>query len=113
MEDEERISKNTAGSNIYNLFSIFQSSVRPFIVSLLINSKQLGMEVDTGAVVSVMGQKKFNQLWSGDDWPILKRTNVKIHIYTGQEIKPCGEALVEVSYNNNVKRLTIIVLITG
>ena len=82
MEDEERISVNATGGDIYNLFFISQSSVRPFIVSLLINSKQLGMEVDTVAVVSVMGQKKFNQLWSCDDRPILKRINVRIHTYT-------------------------------
>ena len=83
MEDEERISENAAGSDIYNLFSISQSFVRPFIVSLLINNKKLRMEVDTEDAMSVIGQKKFNQLRYGDDWPILKRTNVRIHTYTG------------------------------
>ena len=66
------------------------------------------MEVDTGDVMSVMGQKKFNQLRYGDDQPILKRTNVRIHTYTGYEIKRCEEAVVEVSYNYNVKCLPII-----
>ena len=83
MEDEEWISENAAGSDIYNLFSISQSSVRPFIVSLLINNKKLRMEVDTGDAMSVMRQKKFNQLRYDDDRPILKRTNVRIHTYTG------------------------------
>ena len=72
MENEERISENAASSDIYNLFSISQSSVRPFIVSLLINNKKLRMEVDTGDVMYVMGLKKFNQLRYGDDLPILK-----------------------------------------
>ena len=71
MEDEEGIPENAAGSDIYNLFSTSQSSVRPFIVSLLINNKKLRMEVDTGDAMSVMGQKKFNQLRYGEDWPIL------------------------------------------
>ena len=83
MEDEEGISENAAGSDIYNLFSISQSSVRTFIVSLLINNKKLRMEVDTGDAMSVMRQKKFNQLRYDDDRPILKRTNVRIHTYTG------------------------------
>ena len=65
------------------------------------------MEVDTGDVMSVMEQK-FNQLRYGDDQPILKRTNVRIHTYTGLEIKHCGEAVVAVSYNYNIKRLPII-----
>ena len=93
MKDEERISENGAGSDIYNLFSISQSSVRTYIVSLLINNKKLRMEVDTVTAMSVMGQMKFNQLRYDDDQPILKRTNVRIYTYTGQEIKPCGEAL--------------------
>ena len=78
MEDQEQIFENAAGSDLYNLFSISESSVRPFMLSLLINGKQLGMKVDTGSVVSVMGQKKFNQLWSGDDQPILKEEFVLI-----------------------------------
>ena len=80
MKDEERISENGAGSDIYNLFSISQSSVRPYIVSLLINNKKLRMEVDTVTAMSVMRQK-FNQLSYGDDRPTLKRTNVRIHTY--------------------------------
>ena len=40
-------------------------------MSLLINNKKLRMEVDTGDVMSVMGQKKFNQLRYGDDRPIM------------------------------------------
>ena len=83
MEDEEGISENAAGSDIYNLFSISQSSVTPFIVSLLINNKKLRMEVDTGDVMYVMGQKKFNQLRYGDDWLILNRSNVRVHTYRG------------------------------
>ena len=83
MEDEERIYENAVGSDIYNLFSISQSSVRPFIVSVLISNKKLRMEADTGDAMSVMGQKKFNQLSYGNDRPIFKRTNVRIHTYTG------------------------------
>ena len=95
MEDEEQISESITSGDVYNLFSISHSFVRPLIVSLLINGKQLGMEVDTGAAVSVMGQKS---LINFGLVMILKRTNVRICTYTGQEIKPCVEALVEVSY---------------
>ena len=32
------------------------------------------------------------------------------HTYTGQEIKPCGEALVEVSYKYNIVSLLSLLL---
>ena len=104
MEDEEQVPENASGGDIYKIFSIsHQSSVNPIMVSLFINNKQLRMEVDTGAAVSVMGQKKFNQLWSVDDRPALRQTDIGICTYTGEEIKPCGEVLVEVSHNYNIK----------
>ena len=107
MEDEEQVPENVAGRDIYKIFSISQSSV---MVSLLINNKQLKMEVDTGAAVSMMKQNKFNQLWSADDRPTLKQTNIRIHIYKVGDIEPCGEGLIEDGHNYNVKYLPIIVL---
>ena len=67
------------------------------IVGLKINGKDVGMELDTGAAVSVMSQSVYARIQKeGQD--VLGKSTLTLKTYTGELVKPEGVALVDVEY---------------
>ncbi|CAL8284617.1 unnamed protein product [Boreogadus saida] len=66
------------------MFNIDLSEPRadPICATLQINGKQLTMEVDTGASVSVMSQTTYSRLWCSGKAPALRKTNIRLRQYT-------------------------------
>ena len=56
----------------------------------------MDMEVDTGASLSVMSEAKFTELHKGK-LPLVP-TEVVLHTYTGEEVKPLGSLDEKVCY---------------
>jgi len=48
------------------------------------------MKIDTGASVSLISKATFNKLQSFATFPPLKIEQIKLHTYTGEEIKVLG-----------------------
>ena len=82
---------------------------KPFCVDLIVNNKQLTMEIDTGAAVSLITEQSFRKI---DDELSLQPSHAVLMTYTGEHILVLGEAKVSVQYNGQQKLLNLVI-ITG
>ena len=77
---------------------------------LNINGRQLEMEVDTGAAVSLISRSAYDSLWNGPDEPLLKSSPYRLTTYTGEIIQPCGTCDVSVDYDDRHFQLPLLVV---
>jgi len=78
---------NTSTTNKLNNF---------FTVTMTINGYSVGMQIDTGAAVSIMSMVNYEQLWPQGNGPTLKPTNTKLTTYSGDVLKTVGIILGDV-----------------
>ena len=67
------------------------------------------MEVDTGATLSIIGHKTYQQLWTKNA-PPLKPIQAHLRTYTGEAIKTLGEVDVEVNLDKQTKQLILLIV---
>ena len=81
-----------------------KGSTHPVRVELRVNSKPLKMEVDTGAVVSIISQKTWQEVF-----PLLpiEKSSVVLTTYSSERLKTLGRCTVNVSYKSQRKKLFI------
>lgn len=77
------------------------------------NGKDFNMEIDTGASLSVISEKKFEALCRGESKFPVKKTNVILQTYTEEKVKPKGEVEVAVTYNGQETKLPLLVVEGG
>ena len=70
-------------------------SGQPITVTVFVNKRELAMELDTGAAVSIMSEQTLHRLFP--ETP-LKQTAVLLRTYTGEPLKVLGELRAEVRY---------------
>ena len=108
---EETVSDNSSEDegppSPYGLYT-FHSNNTPYKVNMSINGIPMDMEIDTGASLSVMSEEKFTELRKGQ--PTLVPTEVVLHTYTGEEIKPLGSLDVKVCYEGKEFQLPLLVV---
>ena len=90
------------------MFEIYQlglKRVEPLTVNVGMNGRNVSMEVDTGASLTVISKITMKQI------PHLEITPAaaKFRTYTGEVITPVGQANVNVKYEDQEKVLTVIV----
>ena len=94
-------------------YSLFRTSTRdkpkPLLVTMLVNEKELQLEVDTGASASVISESTYRELWP-EDPPKLLETQVKLQTYTGEKIKILGSIKVKVEYEQQKQMLGLLVV---
>ena len=71
-----------------------QSPSTPPKTTVALEGKELHIEVDTGASLSLISETTFKALWDTNDTPPLQQTEVKLRTYTGQEICVLGSITV-------------------
>lgn len=81
--------------------------VEPYSVTVLIEGKSLQMEVDTGAVVSLVSEGTFRQLWPEKE---IKKSVVRLCTYLGESLPILGELEVAVALEGQVNVLPLLVL---
>lgn len=47
--------------------------IKPFEVNMEVNKKKVNFEIDTGCSVSIMNEKKFNEMWEENKRPKLMK----------------------------------------
>ena len=98
-------------SDFLALYSIGEESARvnePVIINVKINGKEVGMEVDTGAAVSVMGVSSYRRIKGNKEK--LRKSEVVLKTYTGELVRPEGIGLLEVDYKGQSCTLPITVV---
>ena len=108
--EEDLTVKQSANGSDWPMFIVSDSrgKCKEFIVPVTIDGKTVGMELDTGASVTIIPES----VWT--DVPASKpveRTDIKLRSYSGHEISVIGEAKVQVAYRD--QKAVLSVVITG
>ena len=78
-----------------DVFTVHSDCPAPLkVVRVDLNGKPVGMEIDTGATVS-MSKQKFNNLFPGI---YICKSKVALRVYTGESMTILSEIPVKVSY---------------
>ena len=89
-------SSKTRSDSDFGIYSLGNDSQDDAIkIPLNIGSTSLVMELDTGAQVSVVAEKVYQEKFKDHT---LKSTRVRLHTYSQEEICPLGFITVNVSY---------------
>ena len=82
----------------------------PILVDLSLNGKDISMELDTGATLSLVSEKTYHSLFSPDAAPQLKASKAELKTYTGEVLNILGTITVTVSYKDQVADLNLLVV---
>ena len=94
----------------YTLCQASDQNTAPIRTAIKINHRDVQMEVDTGASVSVMSETTWKKL-QGVCWrSSLSQTSERLRTYTGEDIPVLGQALVAVQSGNQTAQLPILVV---
>ena len=108
------VGKDTAQrrpKDTYTLFTIAGDRSRaPLTQKVKLDGADLMMEVDTGAVASVISEETYRQLWTTPRRPKLKPSDVYLRTYTGERIQVKGQITVEAKYGGSTQLLDILVV---
>uniref|UniRef100_A0A1I8JIB2 CCHC-type domain-containing protein n=1 Tax=Macrostomum lignano TaxID=282301 RepID=A0A1I8JIB2_9PLAT len=102
-EDEDCSSLNTVPS--------VAAKVPPYLTTVLINGVSCQMEIDTGAAVSLISAKVYQDLLGGI--PKLGGTTIRLRNYGGQPVNVLGQLSVTVEIPGNKQKLLPLVVVSG
>ena len=84
----------------YSLFAMGTTGrVKPLLVSVKVDGRQLIMEVDTGASVSLISESTFRKYWPNRK---LQHTSIVLRTFTKEALKTLGKFTVSVVYKEQV-----------
>lgn len=102
----------SAAAEEEDLYSLFRCSANrrpPIQVDVKLNDRPVTMELDTGAALSVCGEGTFRRLWPADP-PVLGTCAYRLKTYSGEVLSVCGEASVQVQYQQQVVCLPLVIV---
>ena len=94
----------------YTMFRVGERKTqvqRPIVVSMRVNGRDVPMEVDTGAAVSIISVATRSKTFP--ECPLLN-TSAILTTYTGEQMAVAGEMAVEVSQGEQREKLRLIVV---
>ena len=96
----------------YTLYPVIQqqSTSTPLVTAINVGGKELNMEVDTGASISLISETTYQKLWEFETPPELQQTAVKLRTYTGEEIGVVGCINVKVQSYGQEAQLPLLVV---
>ena len=89
------------------MFRVGGSSQTPIVVAVTVNDKEMNMELDTGAAVSVISASTYQRRFS--ETP-LRTTSTVLSTYTGEVMALAGEIKVKVRYGEQNAQLPLYVV---
>ena len=92
----------------YTLFPLHTQHHPPINIVPNIDGQDVSMELDTGAAISVINESTYKTVLAQQ--PLLQKSNVKLHTYSGEQLSVFGELQVTVYYNEQKVSLPLIVL---
>ena len=98
------------GSKVHSLYNFSSSSNKLFRVTLQVNGVNLPMEIDTGAVVSILSEATYKSTWSASSRPPLAYSNIALRTYSGHKLHVLGKVGVNVSFQGKTAKLDLIVV---
>ena len=92
----------------YSMYYLTGPPVKPLVVSVKVNNKDLEMELDTGASVSIISEVTYNHLWLQGQTPTLQESQVKLKMYSGKQVAVKDMVHVKVQYKEQTERLHVV-----
>ena len=105
VKEEEINTNDTAELSLFQVDSGIDR--KPIHVKVLLDNKQIQMEVDTGAAVSLMSNKQYEHLFPSRT---LRPSNLQLNTYTSESIRIVGEVTVTVTYYKQAFELDLVVV---
>ena len=93
----------------YMINTVTSAERREITVGVHLNGKLVDMVVDTGADVSILSQKEWQEIGK----PPLSKTHCMLRAYSGSEIPVLGQTEVQIEYGSQKKHLPVIVVPQG
>ena len=99
----------TAEEDLYTLFRCSGDRRAPIKVDVKLDDLPVSMELDTGAALSVCGERVFEQLWPVNP-PAMGACSYRLRTYNGELLPVCGEVCVRVQYEQQVVDLPLVIV---
>lgn len=90
--------------NAYTMFPV-NSRSRPIVLPVKLDNKEIQMELDTGASLSVIGKETYRLIFGKDRQP-----DPTLHQYNGQDLPVVGAVDVHVYYEGQTATLPLVVV---
>ena len=91
----------------YTLFTL-TGKAKPLVIAVNVNGSDIPMELDTGALLSVISEQTFHSIASTTDK--LQSTDITLTTYTGHSLSILGTFDVQVCYQSQVHTLPLVVV---
>ena len=89
------------------MLQIGDHRTHPITVDVLINGRELSMELDTGAAISIISEETQKRVLPD---AVLNKSSVALCTYTGKAMAVVGQLKVQVSYKTQSCLLPLIVV---
>ena len=96
--DTTNTNSTTAVGHEYPLFTVTASQTPPIVIPVKINDKQIQMELDTRAAVSLVSEGTYKLHWPEQQ---LQQSSDKLKMYSGEYLDILGSAAVTVEYGTS------------
>ena len=85
----------------------------PLVQLLTVNGTPLQMQVDTGAVVSLISESTYMRVWPQVRRPALEKSGILLRTYTGEGINVVGKICVDVQHEGQNHRSLDLLVVQG
>ena len=99
--------ENSDSSNDFTLFTFRNKCTPPILIDLELNNRNIVMELDTGAAMSLISETTKKELFPMVN---LRHSRVVLKTYTSEKITVLGEMDVDVKYGDQEYTLTLLVI---
>ena len=94
----------------FSLFTVGDALQSPLLVEIRIEDQPVKIDVDTGASVSIISEKTFNELFPEKS---IQSSRLELKTYTGETLNIVGEATVQVTYQHQSSKQFPLVVVAG
>ena len=105
--DKQATDTEGSSGEEYQLHHVGVRSSHPVEVQVTVNGKQLTMEVDTGAALSIISESTRKAVFPHEK---LRPSNIVLKTYTEEQMQVTGTLNVHVQYGKQFKKLVLVVI---
>ena len=107
--------ENLSNESEYDyVFNIGGSKVPPIYINMLLNDKDINMELDTGSYYTIMPNNKLNEIWPvSSERPQLEPFDRNLNVYGGSPLKVDGVIKVQAKLKDAPKMVKTEIIIVS
>ena len=99
----------TEDSLDYSMYNLTGTSIKPLKVTVTVDNEELVIEVDTGALVSIISEETYDHLWPNGKKPSLLESDITLRTYSGEQLTIKVTLKVDVQYKDQNAQLQLVV----